>query len=117
MLKSDMGLLKSRDRRIELLFNGSTEFTFKSASGSTWLLDFREEQKVMGKYLPLDFIMVLNRSSVDLSIYPNQNKDREIFLGNNRERTILEPCNSLLITSTGTFSANEVIVICKKSGL
>lgn len=102
-------------------FGGSPAFSVKLAAitnGLSTVVDFESDTfngraGSANKYVPLNFIRVLNRSAQPLDIYLNQDAGNVVTVDAGQDMVLTDiPIKSLTVANIGTAStnANEVIV-------
>lgn len=95
-------------------------FRFSNASSiatsGRYLIDYYESNSSMQKYGSFNYIRVVNNSSEDILVYPNQDTSQGQLIPANQtttfDETVIQATTSLLIENvgSGTISASQITV-------
>lgn len=112
----------SRDYETSPIFSFSNSSTI--TAGNQDVIDFATVKPATAKYLPFNTLQILNNSSVVISVYINQKRDRPIKIPAGViqpiDSTIAPAINSLLIENNDgstSISANELQFLVSKDNV
>lgn len=107
-------------------YEASPSFTWLNSSlaiGSTQILDWETYNSSSVKYLPFNFIRIINNGEDDIWIYPQQDSSRKFLVPKGTFSSIsratipaLTSCSIVHAGSTSNISASKIIITCSKEG-
>lgn len=115
------------DNQFSRKFNTSPLFSFSNSDvvvvGGTFLIDFESEKPRTGKYLPFNIVRVVNNSSNEVTMFPNQKREDGIPIASGTTQTFTQDTirfvRSLKFENTGTttITANQIKINVQKDRL
>lgn len=101
-------------------FSNSSSIT---ANGGVWLIDIQEQNTASAKYLPLTNLRVVNNSTENIALYPNQSGEGIVIPAGtilSFDRKTVPALISIKIVNlhaTNDISADEIKITCWKEAI